>query len=242
MLALRRAVGLVRDTHHFLAARAFYALWFASILACALLAYRIDRTGSWQFRWLAWNLLLAWVPYGVSLLADWLRARRPGQPWMLILPGALWLAFLPNAPYIVTDLMHLNQRADQWLYWYDVIMVVAFAWTGCVLGAISLGIAQGIVARHLGRLVGWLFVLVTAGLCGFGIYVGRFLRWNSWDLLTNPLTLARDLADAFRHPLQHPHPWALCALFAAFVLVGYLTLTATRTALPATIDSRPIDR
>lgn len=228
--------------HRFLAARAFYALCCASVLACALLVVRVERTGSWHFRWLAWNLVLAWVPYGAMLVADWLRARRPRQPWLLVPPGLLWLAFLPNAPYIVTDLMHLSPRAGEWLYWYDVIMVVAFAWTGCVLGALSLGIAQGIVAHYLGRLIGWCWVLVSAGLCGFGIYVGRFLRWNSWDLLVNPLTLSRDLAAVFQHPLQHPRPWALCALFAAFVFVGYLTLAATRVALPATTEPRPYDR
>lgn len=237
-MSLRGAGSLALALHRFLAARAFYALWFASALACALLAFRIERTGVWHFRWLAWNLLLAWIPYGAMLLADWLRVRRPRQLWLLIPPGLLWLAFLPNAPYIVTDLMHLSPRADQWLYWYDVIMVVAFAWTGCVLGALSLGIAQGIVARSLGRLGGWCCVLVSAGLCGVGIYVGRFLRWNSWDLLANPLTLSRDLVAVFRHPLQHPHPWALCALFAAFVLVGYLTLAATRAALPAAAEPR----
>jgi uncharacterized membrane protein len=95
---------------------------------------------------------------------------------------------------------------------------------------------QGIVAHYLGRVVGWLFVLASAGLCGFGIYVGRFERWNSWDLLLNPLSLLRDLAIVFQHPLQQPRPWALCALFAAFVLISYLTLTAARAALPATAE------
>lgn len=219
--------------HRFLMARAFYALLFASVLVCALFAVRVERTGSWHYRWLVWNLFLAWVPFGASLLTEWLRVRRPERPWRLLAPALLWLAFLPNAPYIVTDLMHLGHRADPWLYWYDVIMVVAVAWTGCVLGAVSLGIMQGIVAHYLGRGTGWLFVLVSAGLCGFGIYVGRFHRWNSWDLLFNPMLLLRDLATVFLHPLQHPRPWALCALFASFVLVGYLTLVATRSALPA---------
>jgi uncharacterized membrane protein len=226
--------------HRFLATRAFYALCFASALVCALLAVRIERTGSWHLRWLVWNLFLAWVPYGASLLADWLRVRRPERPWRVLIPAAVWLAFLPNAPYLVTELMHLTQRTDQWLYWYDVITIAALAWTGCVLGAVSLGIMQGIVARYLGRAIGWLFVLGAAGLCGFGIYVGRFQRWNSWDLLVNPLSLLRDLATVFQHPMQQPRPWALCALFAAFVLASYLTLVAARSALPAGVE-RTVD-
>lgn len=227
--------------HRFLATRAFYALWFASVLICALVAVRIGRTGSWHLRWLVWNLFLAWVPFGASLLADWLRLRHPERPWRLIAPAALWLAFLPNAPYIVTDLMHIAPRPDPWIYWYDVVTIAAVAWTGCVLGAVSLGIMQGIVARYLGRAVSWFFVLLSAGLCGFGIYVGRFQRWNSWDLLVNPLSLLRDLAAVFHHPLQQPRPWAMCALFAAFVLVGYLTLMATRSALPTNAETRPVD-
>ena len=83
--------------------------------------------------------------------------------------------------------------------------------------------------------------LSSAGLCGFGIYVGRFQRWNSWDLLVNPLSLLRDLAAVFQHPMQQPRPWAMCALFAAFVLVGYLTLMATRSALPTNAETRPVD-
>jgi len=230
---LVRGWAFALSAHRFLATRAFYALWCASVLAYALLAFRIGRTGSWDFRWLAWNLILAWVPYGASLLADWQRLRRPDRPWRLLAPSLLWLAFLPNAPYIVTDLMHLTRRADQWLYWYDMVMVVALAWTGCLLGAISLGIMQGIVARYLGQAAGWLFVLGSAGLCGVGIYVGRFHRWNSWDVLLNPLALVRDMATIFRHPRLDPSPWALCALFAAFVLMSYLTLVAARSALPA---------
>jgi uncharacterized membrane protein len=215
----------LRSLHRFLSGRSFYALALASALACTLLALRVWRLHSWGYAWLTWNLILAWVPYLASLWADRLRLRHGRQPWLLMLPGLLWLLFLPNAPYIVTDFMHLRTRPDlPWLFWYDVVTLATLAWTGCVLGAVSLGIMQGIVAQYLGRAVSWLFVLGTAGLCGVGIYLGRFERWNSWDLLVSPRARVAEMAAPLLNPSAYLRPWAMCALFAAFFLVSYLTL------------------
>jgi NADH:ubiquinone oxidoreductase subunit 2 (subunit N) len=139
-------------------------------------------------------------------------------------------AFLPNAPYIITDFIHVRAHpALPWLYWYDMVNMALLAWTGCVLGALSLGMIQRIVASYLGRALGWLFVLGTAGLCGCGIYLGRFARWNSWDLLTNPHALASDLLPAILQPTNYLRPLALSGLFAAFFLVSYLLLAARPT-------------
>ncbi len=229
--------------------RIFLVLCLSTLLNFALVGYRLLHTGfdfgqinefydlamtrSTTFLFLVWNLFLALVPYLLSLLLPKLPKRWLAAPLLIV-----WLVFLPNAPYIVTDLMHLSRRTDQWLYWYDVVMVVVLAWTGCLLGATSLGIMQGIVARYLGRMASWLFVLGSAGLCGIGIYVGRFQRWNSWDVLFNPLALVRDLAAVFGQPRLDPYPWALCALFAAFVLMSYITLVAARNALTASGEQR----
>lgn len=215
----------LRRLHQLLIGRSFYPLLLASALACALLTFRIARLHSWGYAWFVWNLALAWVPYAASLATAILRRRWPGRPWLLIAPGLAWLAFLPNAPYLVTDFMHIRPRPElPWLYWYDIVMMAIFAWTGCVLGAVSLGIMQRIVAGYLGRAVGWLFTLGTAGLCGIGIYLGRFGRWNSWDVLLNPRALAADILAPLRDPTAYLRPLALCALFAAFFLVSYLTI------------------
>lgn len=218
----------LRSLHRFLAGRSFYALVLASGLACALLAVRALRLEARGYSfWLTWNLLLAWVPYLASLWADRLHRWRAARPWWLVVPGALWLLFLPNAPYIVTDFMHVRHRPEfPLLFWYDVITLVTLAWTGCVLGAVSLGIMQRIVAGYLGRVASWLFVLGTAGLCGVGIYLGRFLRWNSWDLLIAPRARLAELIAPALNPTAYLRPLAMCALFAAFFLVCYLTLGA----------------
>lgn len=217
----------LRATHRFLAGHAFYTLGFASTLAVGLLVLRSTRLHSWDQLWLTWNLILAWVPYLVGLATVRLWQRNPARPDRLIVPAALWLAFLPNAPYIITDFTHVRAHADlPWLYWYDMINMALLAWTGCVLGALSLGMVQRIVASYLGRALSWLFVVGTAGLCGCGIYLGRFARWNSWDVLTKPHALASDLLPALLQPLNYVRPWALSGLFAAFFLISYLLLTA----------------
>lgn len=217
----------LRAAHRFLAGYAFYTLAFASALAVGLLALRCARLHSWDQLWLTWNLLLAWVPYLAGLATVGLWRRDPARLGRLIVPAALWLAFLPNAPYIITDFIHVRARADlPWLFWYDMVNMALLAWTGCVLGALSLGMIQRIVASYLGRALSWLFVLGTAGLCGCGIYLGRFARWNSWDVLTNPRALASDLLPALLQPAAYLRPWALSGLFAAFFLISYLLLAA----------------
>ncbi len=227
MLASRARIDRLRAAHAALARRSFYPLTFASALACALLTVRIGRTHSWHYAFLAWNLLLAWPPYLASLWADAWRRRRVGQSWRLLAPGALWLLLLPNAPYIVTDLMYLPaRRSDPYLFWYYVVTLAIFAWTGSMLGIISLSVIQDLVAALAGRVAGWLFVLGATGLCGVGVYLGRFHRWNSWDLLLNPRAIVIDVLQGLNRPWVHPYPRGLCALFALFVLVCYLTFTA----------------
>lgn len=217
----------LRSVHRFLAAHSFYALALSSVLAYALLTFRIARLDSPSYAWFAWNLFLAWVPYGASLLVARLVLSGGARPWRALPLVGVWLAFLPNAPYLITDFMHIRARPDMpWLFWYDIMMMAIFAWTGSILGAVSLGGMQRLVARHWGRATSWCFVLVVAGLCGVGIYLGRFQRWNSWDLLLNPRSVARDLLGPLLDPLAHLRPLAISALFATFFLISYLTLAA----------------
>ena len=120
---------------------------------------------------------------------------RRGRPLL----GAAWLAFFPNAPYLVTDLIHLRTRAFVPV-WYDAIMVFAFALTGLCLAFLSLWLVHRLVERRLGKAAGWLFVAVVAGLSGFGVYLGRYPRWNSWDVVTRPGELMADVAAHVQRP------------------------------------------
>lgn len=166
------------------------ALLFTSSLAGAIWFARFLYTGTIIFFFLLWNLFLAWLPVGFALLARRRGASRLGR-WFW---GGLWLLFFPNAPYLLTDLLHLG-RAGQVPIWYDLIMLLAFALAGLFLGFASLFWLHDLVSKSWNQFTGWLFVLLVLGLSSFGVYIGRFLRWNSWDLLLNPTVLLRDLAE-----------------------------------------------
>jgi uncharacterized membrane protein len=164
------------------------ALLFASGLSVVMYLARVLYVDSWTYRFLVWNLFLAWLPLLFAALAYRFRQR-----WTrLLLFSGLWLLFLPNSPYIITDLMHLSYIPSV-PAWYDAVMVFSFALTGLLLGFVSLFVMQMMVLRRYGRSTSWVFALATLGMSGFGVYIGRFLRWNSWDIFTNPLTLFNSL-------------------------------------------------
>jgi uncharacterized membrane protein len=158
--------------------RPISALAFASLLSCFLLALRIALVGQFRQLYLVWNLFLAWMPLFFALTAVCLAHTRPQHRWWFLSAAAAWLLFFPNAPYILTDLIHLGPKTHS-RYWTDLVLILLFALIGLVLGFLPLFLMQRLVARRYGWPAGWLFVGVVAALSGFGIYAGRFLRWNS---------------------------------------------------------------
>jgi len=202
------------------------ALIFASALCAALLVVRVAYTRNFYYVPFAWNLFLAWLPMLCALAAYNLYKRRSRLSWLMVAGCAfVWLLFFPNAPYLLTDILHLTTRPDIAL-WYDLILVIAFALSGTLLGLVSLFLMQMLVHRAVGPVLGWLFALGVLGLSGFGIYLGRFQRWNSWDLFTNPTTLLADIANRLLHPLAHWRTFAFSALFSLVFLSAYLTFAA----------------
>ena len=187
----------LRTIHHFAAERLLYPCVGASLLAVGLLVGR-RALGGEGYRFLVWNLFLAWLPYLMALWAAW-RARSGRLQAVVAAPVlAIWLLFLPNAPYLLTDLVHLPGMDFVW--WYDVGTMAAFVWAGCLLGVASLHVVAGLARARLGWAWEWAIVLGAAALSGVGVYVGRFLRWNSWDALLRPGALAGDLLGTLGDP------------------------------------------
>jgi uncharacterized membrane protein len=217
--------------HELLLGYAIYPLMLCTGLSLALLASRFYLAKSVDYRFLIWNLLLAWIPYGCAVWALWLERRCIGSIWRLFIPAFLWLIFLPNAPYIVTDFVHLN-KVQQLTLWYDIGLLTAFAWSGCFLGVISLQIMQHVVSVRFGRWISWVFVLIVAGLTGMGVYLGRFLRFNSWDLFTQPGKVLEHLFEVISNPLAHQNQRAVgvTLMFAALTLLCHITFTAGRSS------------
>ena len=215
--------------HRFLLRHSYYSLVLASFLACAILAGRIYLSHSLGYTHMLWNLFLAWLPYLFSIWATLIDERSPGGSWRLLPPGLLWLAFFPNAPYMGTEFVHLL-HVPSLAVWYDIGLIFAFAWAGIILAVASLMAMQTIAARRIGVASSWVFVCAAIWLSGLGVYLGRFRRWNSWDLVLNPAGVMADVAARLAHPLAHLQTFGVTFVFAALLFVAYLTFACERAA------------
>lgn len=199
------------------------ALCLSSGLSVAMYAVRALYAESFVFFFLNWNLLLAWIPFGVAALMHMLGQRGANSLPLLAFLFTVWLLFFPNAPYLVSDLMHLAPRQNVPL-WYDAMLLFSYAWNGLILGFASLWLIQQLVADRLGVFAGWLLVIVTLPAAAFGIYLGRFERWNSWDVLVDPVGRLNDLVAGLLNPMAHPRAIVVTLLFAAFMAIAYSTV------------------
>ena len=200
-------------------------LIFASGVSVALVFARIAWTGKFRYAFLIWNLFLAWMPLFFALIAaDRFRAGC-GRNWRFLSLMAGWLVFFPNAPYIFTDVIHLRSAYFSH-FWVDLMLILLCAFTGLVLGFLSLYIMQSIVTRMFGRWWSWFFIALVAGLSGFGIYLGRFLRFNSWDILVRPVKLCQGIGGIITDGWGTTHSVALPILFGTFIFIAYVTLYA----------------
>jgi uncharacterized membrane protein len=202
----------------------FVLLCAASAVCISLVAARIAYSSSNRYINLVWNLFLAWIPFVLAYLAYIFSWRR--SLMILAIPtfAFFWLIFFPNAPYILTDLQHLSQGSNSVPLWYDVIMLIWFSWTGMLLGIVSLNLMQEIIKRQISRWAGWFFVFMVAGLSSVGLYVGRFIRLNSWDVLQNPGGFASNISEWLSDPSLRSV--GFIALYTLFFIFIYLTIYA----------------
>ena len=193
-----------------------------SLFCVALVLVRFARSGSTEYTALIWNLVLAWIPFMLAVgVYDRWRRRRAGL--VLLALAALWLLFFPNAPYMVTDFVHLKQR-DEAPYWYDAVTVAAFAWTGLLLGFGSLFLMQTVVRQWRGVLSGWIFAGAALALGSVGIYLGRILRLNSWDAVEDPSLLPRIVHEVARDPFSYTEAIGVTVLFTLALGFAYVLL------------------
>ncbi len=194
-------------------------------------------TGNWWFfMFLLWNLFLAWFPLGVMLVLRDLRMSGVlgrGRldrtvSWLMV---GLWLLFMPNAPYIITDLFHLRMTDGQ-LVWFDTLMIFVGALTGLLAGLYSTLLAHRTLRSLTGSLSAWTLIMACQGLAGFGIYLGRYIRWNSWSIMTQPMILTRSLWTSLHDPLAQKvaltYGFGLATLYVAFYIYVEKDLTVDR--------------
>jgi uncharacterized membrane protein len=189
---------------------------------CVLVeSIRVVHSGQGYYRFLLWNLFLAWVPYWLALAAE--MASRRGQPVRSTLLSLAWLLFFPNAPYIISDFVHLHKRVAVPL-WYDGLMLSAFATTGLLLGFASLFVMQSVWQRSAGRAVSWVGAVSALGLASIGVYLGRVYRLNSWDAVLHPAQVAQLLLPAMFAPWRHAATVAALGALTILLIAAYVML------------------
>lgn len=186
--------------------------------AFLILAVRIKITGSLFFSFLVWNLFLAGLPYLFSQILKQLHATNANKLIQFGVFG-LWLLFLPNSPYIITDLIHL-QNESATMVWLDLLIVFVYAINGLLFGLFSMiDIYQILKSKYDVKNANF-FMIYLCLLCGYGVYLGRFLRFNSWDLFTKPHILAYNIA----HSLTNYNVWAMTFAFGGLLWILFWTL------------------
>lgn len=189
------------------------------VFITGMIACRMMYAQSLGYIFLLWNLFLAWIPFKISL---WLSAKDIGK-WKAALLIAVWLLFFPNALYIITDLIHLEQKTNVPV-WYDAILLFTCAITGLLLAFASLYKVELFLYRQMSSIAVNKVIVFCLFIGSFGVYLGRFLRWNSWDILTNPGALAWEISMQFISPVQHYRTWAITILLTILFSLLYFTM------------------
>ena len=198
----------------------FTILTIFSLFSISLLVFRIFYSHSTSYVFFVWNLFLAWIPFFLSLLLV-IKEKYIRRNLSIAFIVFIWLLFFPNAPYILTDLFHLKQTNGV-PFWFDLVMFLSFVANGLMLGLISLGYIQNFIERRFSKVKGWIFTFVALFLGSFGIYLGRYQRWNSWDIITNPVALFKDLVVRIINPVAHPRTYGVTILFFTLLTLIYL--------------------
>jgi uncharacterized membrane protein len=201
--------------------QAFYPLVFASLVCLGVFSVRLVLSHRLHYVNLVWNLALAWAPYVFSLMAVLLHRWKPRRWLLLLAPAGLWFIFFPNAPYILTDFYHLAARPPIPL-WFDIGLISLYAISGCFLAVASLRAMQDLVRDYFGGFLSWMFAGASIAMSAVGVYLGRFGRWNSWDLFNNPKAIIKEIALPAINPLENPGFIGFTMLFTALMLVFYV--------------------
>ena len=194
------------------------SLVLISIIAIVFNLARLDAWGTTNLLYLIWNLFLAWVPYVISLF--FIKKETPVKYFIPIF--IVWILFFPNAPYLVTDVLHLASPSPA--LWYDSLLFFFFGWIGLFLGMLSLFRVNEYLKTHLSYFFSEISVLGICLISSFGVYLGRFARWNSWDIFIHPLSVYRDFFSLPADLTQTGVPLMFVLVFTVFMYFVYKTM------------------
>jgi len=191
----------------------YFNLSLSICFALLLLYFRLKLTHSYFYFFLVWNLFLAGIPFFITQVMKYYEGWKNSRLQKIVL-FSTWLLFLPNSPYIITDLIHLHDE-NSILIWFDLLLVFVFALNGLLLGLLSLMDMYGFIAKSASKRIALTAIFTICLLSGYGIYLGRFLRFNSWDILTEPIFLFEQVGSS----LTQPKVWAITFAFGGLLWV-----------------------
>ncbi|MCT4595863.1 MAG: DUF1361 domain-containing protein [Anaeromicrobium sp.] len=203
--------------------------FFLSALGSALVMSRVVDITRITYVYLIWNLILAWISLIASIVLNYIyEKRRRGRGNTLgFFLGLAWFFFYPNAPYMITDLIHISRINfynsggvnTNLNVWFDFLLNLLFISIGFLVGFISLYIIHRLVEKRIGKFTGWLFVLGVQFTCGYGIYLGRFPRLNSWYIVTEPLSVVKSITQTL-----NKETFIFTSMFSSFLILSYIVL------------------
>lgn len=197
-----------------------YPLLAFSLVATAFLIIRIVVSESYRYWFLPWNLLLAWVPVIAGIVLVDMLKHVAWSSWKAVVVSLIWLLFLPNSFYLITDFIHLQETNDVSLL-YDVVVLAMFAFVGFFLGFISLLLIHIELIKRFKNSLANKIILVVILASSFAIYLGRYLRWNSWDVVANPFGIIYDLSDRLGSPSDYPLTFVTTSMFFVVISTFY---------------------
>lgn len=204
------------------------ALGSSTLVSLGFFGYGAFQNRNFELSYLVWNLFLAWLPLLFAIRLTRVLMDKLWSSWEALTLSVVWLVFLPNSFYMISDFIHLQDVTRVNLL-YDALMFASFIYSGVVVGFSSLYLVHVQLCRRLGQRTAALLMAATLLVCSFAIYFGRDLRWNSWDVLTNPAGLLFDLSDRLIHPAAYPVMFMTVVSF--FVLLVSMYNVAWRGSL-----------
>ena len=200
-----------------------YALLLASAVSMLLYVLTIQRMDQVLFTYLPTNLVLAWIPLALAIWLGRILRDQLWSSWRALFVTSLWLIFLPNSFYVITDLIHLKE-----VYSGDLVATsvafFAFALTGLLLGYTSVYLVHQRLRERMSGLAALGYVAVVLLVCSLAIYIGRDLRWNSWDVMLSPAGLLFDLSARLIHPSEYRTVFAVAGGFFILLFGVYTAL------------------
>ncbi|MDR2767172.1 MAG: DUF1361 domain-containing protein [Treponema sp.] len=197
-----------------------------SLFCFAASIFRVFYSGTYALISLNWNLFLAFVPWALTSFS-FLKPRIQKSPLSIALIFIFWLLFFPNAPYIITDLFHLRVIKTMPL-WYDTLMILSYTWAGLFYGFLSLWDIESILGRKLSPPLITVISTILLFIGSFGIYMGRYLRWNTWDLFTKPQEVLGEIGDRLINPFGHQTTWGMTIFMGCFLNILYWSFRLIR--------------